>query len=618
MKHLQKLPMSIFIILGALLISCHDEVKETEPATPTLKEEYLTAGEKEIVLGKKIENPYAVATMQKAYENLMNSESKNSNVSKKVGESVAIVTNHHYVRFWCVSQEDRDKLTALDIKFSDFPLDQEIEETGNFFAEEDITAENYEGSWIYTSLLADFDYESLGLRYEILEDLFLFEEAQGEDIEEDDSVLAKASDSEIAFYEALEKEAFRITGNLEKEMAKNKSNIQERCWFFCSGRTQPKGTLKVYNTETRSTDPVVGVKVRTYRWFVWGYGYTNSNGYYVINKKYRGNPWYSIDFDNPSNKIKIYSTWLSLSDATYRAWTQSKSGYDKTFYTNSYGWRFSTVNNAVVKYRKYCDQYGITKPSAKMRINVTNGTGSASAPMLQKTWGFIGYNSHASVSNFFANLGFGVINTASYFFKWVLPDIWIQANSSNGTAKVFSTTFHEMAHASHFEKVGGSYWAKYISYIITYGSYGDGTGRNAGLCALGEAWGYHIGNFLTIQEFGNNNSELTSGAFENFDPIQRPNDIAKSRYTDANGNLNSTGWAGWMPSGLINDIIDTNSDLVRTGFRDNVSGYTLQNIYNALDRDVASPQAFRDRLLQENGNRDETDLRNLFEAYYYN
>lgn len=40
-------------------------------------------------------------------------------------------------------------------------------------------------------------------------------------------------------------------------------------------------------------------------------------------------------------------------------------------------------------------------------------------------------------------------------------------------------------------------------------------------------------------------------------------------------------------------------------------------IYDALDRDIESPQAFRERLLRENGNRDEADVRRLFEAYHY-
>ena len=75
---------------------------------------------------------------------------------------------------------------------------------------------------------------------------------------------------------------------------------------------------------------------------------------------------------------------------------------------------------------------------------------------------------------------------------------------------------------------------------------------------------------------------------------------------------------GWIPGGVIHDLMDTNTDLIRTGFRDNASGYTIRNIYDALDRGIESPQSFRDRLLSENGSRDETDVRELFEAYYWN
>ncbi|GLB51402.1 hypothetical protein NBRC110019_04410 [Neptunitalea chrysea] len=187
-----------------------------------------------------------------------------------------------------------------------------------------------------------------------------------------------------------------------------------------------------------------------------------------------------------------------------------------------------------------------------------------------------------------------------------------KANASQGTDGVFETTFHELGHASHFKKVGSSYWIKYINYIITYGAYGDGHGMNNEYVALGEAWGYHIGYFLTLQEFGSTNGIISINGFENFDPVQKPSNADVVRYGTPIYN-----WRGWIPAGIILDITDTQADWVRTGYRDNVSGYTYQNIYNAMDSDVTSPQKLRDRLLSENGNLDETDLRNLFEAYYW-
>ena len=76
-------------------------------------------------------------------------------------------------------------------------------------------------------------------------------------------------------------------------------------------------------------------------------------------------------------------------------------------------------------------------------------------------------------------------------------------------------------------------------------------------------------------------------------------------------------WEGWIPTGLMQDLIDNNADFLRTGFRDNVTGYSHQDLFDALDSDVRSPQQFRNRLLGENGNRDRTYVLTLFEAYFW-
>jgi len=68
----------------------------------------------------------------------------------------------------------------------------------------------------------------------------------------------------------------------------------------------------------------------------------------------------------------------------------------------------------------------------------------------------------------------------------------------------------------------------------------------------------------------------------------------------------------------MQDLTDNNADLIRAGFRDNVTGYSTRNLFNALDRDVNRPQGFCKRLLQENGDRDRADVEDLFEACFYN
>ena len=86
--------------------------------------------------------------------------------------------------------------------------------------------------------------------------------------------------------------------------------------------------------------------------------------------------------------------------------------------------------------------------------------------------------------------------------KFALPDFIIRAKSSLGNVNVYVVTFHELAHASHHNKAGNSYWVKYINYIITYGAYGDGTGNNAGVCGIGEMWGNYFGAVCRVREFG--------------------------------------------------------------------------------------------------------------------
>ncbi len=247
--------------------------------------------------------------------------------------------------------------------------------------------------------------------------------------------------------------------------------------------------------------------------------------------------------------------------------------------------------------------------------------------LLRRTWGLYGFTTHSQLANFFLK-AYGlnlVANALEIITKFIQPDMIISAGSAQGTAAVYSTCFHELAHASHYTKAGNQFWVKYINYIITYGAYGDGTGKNVGLCALSEAWAYDMGYRLTLDEFKNignsrDNSVVTYNGFENFTPLETGNkdDDIQTYYDPANPDKRITSWEGWIPTGIMNDIVDTNADLVRTGFRDNVSGYTYQDLFDALDSNVDTPQKFRDRLLRENANRDKTDLVELFEAYYWN
>ena len=60
-------------------------------------------------------------------------------------------------------------------------------------------------------------------------------------------------------------------------------------------------------------------------------------------------------------------------------------------------------------------------------------------------------------------------------FKSALPDIIIVSQEGySGFESIYSTTYHELCHASHCKKVGATYWSRYASYIMSHGfDYGD-------------------------------------------------------------------------------------------------------------------------------------------------
>ena len=607
--------MAKMAIVACVIFSCEKEEPQINHSPPPLAMEEPDIL-KQIKLGKKLENPYSVVNMRRAYANLIKKLEKGQKGydSQILKDSSEITTTDYYVKFWVENDEQKQLLLADSLNLSEIPLDVEIEQEGDYYVDEE--TEIQEAQWLYASVVKDYQFPD-GISYEKVEDLFLIEPSNTEEVEneEDDSktfsIAGKIGISKQFLFD-LEDEALRLTGNFEESVG-----IEED-----KSKKTPQGYVKVYNTVTKKMDPVVGVKVKTRRWFKWAKGWTNSSGYYKVNRGYRRDVHYTVVFKNAIG-FKIWPWFSSISSARYRTGKHSRNGHNVNFSTSSVGWRWATVNNATVKYFNYCSQMGIGQPHNNLRVVALGGTGFSSAPMLRRIWGYAGFTSNSKVSTFIskANKITLYANVLWVLTKFILPDLIIRSGSSKGTDGVFSTAFHELAHASHFKKVGSGYWMKYINYILTYGAinndkspYGDGHGKNNGVCALGEAWANYFGYTLVFKEFGNSNEIISTSGFENFHPVERPDDRSIFRYRKPY----IYEWGGWIPAGIMADIIDQEKDLIRHGYYDNVSGYTIKDIYGALDSGVESPQNFRDRLLYEHNNKDAIPLRQLFEAYYWN
>lgn len=102
-----------------------------------------------------------------------------------------------------------------------------------------------------------------------------------------------------------------------------------------------------------------------------------------------------------------------------------------------------------------------------------------------------------------------VLNPLESMLKFLEPDLTIGTNTENYRG-IYRTVNHELAHASHFSKITrtdptADYWRKYIGYIVNCAfdnnSYGDGSRNYAGHCAVGEMWGFAMGQIQAAQHF---------------------------------------------------------------------------------------------------------------------
>lgn len=80
--------------------------------------------------------------------------------------------------------------------------------------------------------------------------------------------------------------------------------------------------------------------------------------------------------------------------------------------------------------------------------------------------------------------------------------------------------FHELTHASHYNKVGSAWWNSFVNAevneIIAHPNandplspYGNGGTTNSPIIALGESWAYHIGHYFASLKYG-----VQSGQFK--------------------------------------------------------------------------------------------------------
>jgi hypothetical protein len=329
----------VVIFSGSLFLgSCErdDTMSQTE-----LNNEFASESDGLIVLGKKLENPYTVENMQKAYDNLSK--------ENKLKSTFQIETTDLYVRFAPANEEEWQLLRADSLELFDMPLDYELEEGGTFYQDQEIAADQI--TWQYTVVPVNYNFSEI--KHEVLAELFL------QDEEEDDvnTEMTKSGLMENDDWANLEDESLKITGNYDPDDYTEEGSLKRR-W-------RPSGQIKVED-DYMGVIPLAGVRVVVKRWFKWKHDITDKNGKFSTRKfrskrvKY-GIKWERRDFDIRSG---------SYGQAWYSFVKKKKKAWNLTIYRSSTpkSWLYAHIHRAAITYFYDYGKWGLTPPPRRKGI----------------------------------------------------------------------------------------------------------------------------------------------------------------------------------------------------------------------------------------------------------
>lgn len=457
----------LFYFVGALvvLLAC-DKTDVSDPYVSDETEAESISHEM-IELGEKLDDPYTVANVTKAIQTLY---------PTKAGR-IELKPTDIYVRFLPQDDDQLAVLQEMGVEFLDHPMDYAIVKDGDYYHDPDIEEE--EITWQYCVVPDEFIFPR-NIKYEILDYCYISE----------NDPATRAADGEID-WAAVEKEAYRLTGNesLYDEMSTK------------SGASKPEGRITIVDENANGGKPfgLPGVKIVCNSFVKFSSTYTDRDGYYKISKSFSSRPRYRIMFKNKSG-FAIGFNWILVPASTSTLGKGPKEGKDFTIDRNS-DWKLfcrSVITCAAYDYIATCNEFdsGVTPPPGSVRIWMFKGLSSSSAPMLKHG---------AMIDNTIIGKYLG---TFAGIVKLFLPDITIGTKDAGSFADIYSETIHEMAHASHYSKVGNSYWDKYIKFVLkefvlhgkeAYGVDGD---EDCGYCEVGEMWAYYMQNKLYNERYG--------------------------------------------------------------------------------------------------------------------
>ena len=417
-----------------------------------------------IVLGSRLENPYKTENIAKAFSALYPTKA----------DRVQVETTDLYVRFLPKNEDQLSLLEDMEVILTDHPLDYEILTEGDWYHDPEVPDDMM--TWQYAVVPEDFTFPDI--EYEIIDECHLSENGSG--TRSDDGV----------DWEAVERQAFIMTGNSDFLIPETKAE-----------KFNPSGRITIVDDDADNGSPVgvKGVRVSCNTFVKFAHAYTDEEGYYHMDRKFSSELRYRLVFDN----VKDFSIGFNLILEPASASTLGKSspkGVDMVVTRDSESKLFKrcAVNNAAYDYYERCspEDLNLPLPPKDLRIWLFHKMQASSALMMH----------HGAVLDMSAVSGF--LGDFAPLVKVFMPDLTIGVARKDDYSSIYAEVCHELAHASHFTKVGTGYWNTNIIYIlksfVSSGvmDYGDGTGKEAGYCEVSEMWAYFMSSKMWQDRYG--------------------------------------------------------------------------------------------------------------------
>lgn len=335
-------------------------------------------------------NPYAVANMQQASLNLY-------------GTDQGIVANRKYIRYRPTSLNQMEILAESDLDLFDYPLDQEVEEEGDYYPQPGLGENDL--PWLYT--VVDVSYQPItGIPYEELARVYI-------------------PDSDVY----LEDEAFRLTGNvispddcsgttpagsLNGDVSSALVDFQCAPGYYWDAdqhrcipdhpitppppppTSQPAGMIRVWDNSVGERG-VRRTRVVLRRFLKIDRVYTDDNGNFISSKRFRNKVNVIVKFKSTQlttrglRGVRFWQMLFPIKQAIGK-YSENLNNFPPYLFTSdrlggdarNRNWWAALLMNAYLEYNEHAAALGVSAAPNNLRILLTNwhdAAGGGSTPM---------------------------------------------------------------------------------------------------------------------------------------------------------------------------------------------------------------------------------------------